>query len=68
MAYPIKSVTFTMEKARRHQVVPVNTKLGRYDVTSCNSGETYVVSLAHGRCEYVSALPHGEQVSQGTPA
>ncbi len=51
MAYPIKSVRFTLEKARRHQVVTVDEKLGRYSVTSCNSDETYVVSLAHGRCE-----------------
>lgn len=51
MAYPIKSVRFTLEKARRHQVKEIDAKRGLYEVTSCNSNEVYLVSLFHGRCE-----------------
>ncbi len=51
MAYPIKSVTFTQEKARRHQVREIDARNLRYEVKSCNSDEVYIVSLAHRRCE-----------------
>ena len=50
MAYKIKSIRFTIEKARRHQVLEVNADFGRYEVTSANSGNTYDVSLEDVRC------------------
>jgi hypothetical protein len=50
MAYKIKAIRFTLEKARRHQVVEVNADTGRYEVTSANSGNSYQVSLQDIRC------------------
>ncbi|MHC4240402.1 MAG: hypothetical protein ACYSUC_11750 [Planctomycetota bacterium] len=50
MAYKIKAIRFTLEKARRHQVIEVNADKGRYEVTSANSGNTYQVSLQDIRC------------------
>lgn len=50
MAYKIKSIRFTIEKARRHQVREVNAERGRYEITSANSGNTYGVSLNDIRC------------------
>ena len=51
MAYKIKSIRFTLEKARRHQVKELDERHGRYEVTSCNSNEVYQVSLRWVRCE-----------------
>ncbi len=50
MAYKIKAIRFTIEKARLHQVIEVNADRGRYEVTSANSGNTYDVSLQDIRC------------------
>lgn len=51
MAYKIKSIRFTLNKARLHQVKELDYGRGWYEVTSCNSGNTYLVDLKDIRCQ-----------------
>jgi hypothetical protein len=51
MAYKIKAIRYTLEKARRCQVLEIDRAAGLYDVTSGNSGNTYRVDLHAVRCE-----------------